>query len=166
MTTPTYAFSKPAPLGIHQGRNGAIPCTASLSKILMSRTTPTGIPRRIGGTPSLFGIAKLGVGSLNQVQCQALRYGWGLTTGYGGMQSASASISTMSISTVPSSYGGAGRYVSSGTDDRLAAKASRVRCESFKPQASMDTDLGASQPAGVRWGFEGAMVKEEENKYY
>ncbi|KAJ7319024.1 microtubule associated protein-domain-containing protein [Mycena albidolilacea] len=165
-TTPTYAFSKPAPLGMHRGGNGAIPRTASPSKIPMSRTTPTGIPGRTGGAPPPFGIAKPGAGSLNQAQYHALGHGRGPTTGYGGMRSASASISTASISTAPSSYGGAGRYASSGTHDRLAAKASRARRESFKPRASADTDLGTSQPAGVRWGFEGAMVKEEENEDY
>ncbi|KAF8201205.1 microtubule associated protein-domain-containing protein [Mycena galopus ATCC 62051] len=161
--TPSYAFSKPAPLGAHRGGN-SVPhhINSSPSKIPLSRTTPTGIPGRARAPAPPFGIPKPAAG--NQAQYHALGHGRGPTTGYGGIRSASASISTASISSAASSYGGGGRYASA-SNDRLAAKASRARRESFKPRASVDADFGGSQP-GVRWGFEGAMVKEEENEEY
>ncbi|KAF7369106.1 hypothetical protein MVEN_00237800 [Mycena venus] len=148
MTTPSYAFNKPAPLGAHRGGNGAVPRTASPSKIPMSRptVTPTGVPGRAGHgapAPPPFGLfPKPGVG--NQAGYHALGHGRGPTTGYAGVRSASASISTASsISSLGSSFGGAagggGRYASGGAG--MAAKASRARRESFKPRASVDADL-------------------------
>ncbi|KAJ6598433.1 microtubule associated protein-domain-containing protein [Mycena vulgaris] len=167
-TTPSYVFNKPAVLGAHRGSNG-VTRTASPSKIPLSRTTPTGLPMRTAAPPP-FGIPKP-----TQAQYHALGHGRGPTAGYGGIRSASASISTVSmtasISSAGSSYGGAGRYASGGAfPGGMAAKAGRARRESFKPRASVDAeaqwDLGSSHAAGVRWGFEGAIVKEEENEDY
>ncbi|KAJ6466840.1 microtubule associated protein-domain-containing protein [Mycena sanguinolenta] len=162
--TPSYTFSKPAPLGAHRGGNG-VAHNSSPSKIPLSRTTPTGIPGRAQARAPAppFGIPKPGAG--NQAQYQALGHGRGPTTGYGGVRSASVSISTASISSA-GSYAAGGRYASASGGNGMAAKASRARRESFKPRPSVDADLGAAQPAGVRWGFEGAMVKEEENEDY
>ncbi|KAJ6551359.1 microtubule associated protein-domain-containing protein [Mycena capillaripes] len=170
-TTPSYTFSnsKPAPLGAHRSGNGAVPRTVSPSKIPLSRIAPSGLPQRAhGAAPPPFGLPKPGAGT--QAQYHALGHGRVPTAGYGGLRSASVSVSTASISSAGSSYGGGGggRYASGGA--ALAAKASRARRESFKPRASVDGeaqwDLGASHAAGVRWGFEGAMVKEEENEDY
>ncbi|KAK7050494.1 microtubule associated protein-domain-containing protein [Favolaschia claudopus] len=161
-TTPSYTFNKPAPLGSHRGGNGAIPRTASPSKIPMSRPAPTGNSSR--PAPPVFAIAKHGPG--NQAQYNALGHGRAPTVGYGGVRSLSASISTASSISSTGSYGAAGRYASAGVNkDRMAAKASRARRESFKPRASVDTDFAASQAAGARWGFEGVMVKEEDEGY-
>ncbi|KAJ7489338.1 microtubule associated protein-domain-containing protein [Mycena latifolia] len=166
-TTPSYTFSKPAVLGAHRGGNGVgLARTASPSKIPLSRTTPTLGVRAPAPAPP-FGIPK----PTTQAQYHELGHGRGPTTGYGGIRSASVSISTASISTAGSSYGGGGRYASGGAiPGGLAAKAGRARRESFKPRASVDAeapwDLGSSHAAGARWGFEGAMVKEEENEDY
>ncbi|KAJ7750397.1 microtubule associated protein [Mycena maculata] len=163
--TPGYTFSKPAALGAHRGGNGnGVPRMASPSKIPLSRTTPTGLPGRAGGPAPPFGIPKP-----TQAQYHALGHGRGPTGGYGGLRSASASVSTASISSAGSSYGGGGRYASGGAfPGGVAAKAGRARRESFKPRASVDAEaqLGASHAASVRWGFEGAVVKEEENEDY
>lgn len=161
-TTPSYVFNKPAVLGAHRGGNG-VPRTASPSKIPgLSRPTP-GIPVRAAAPAPPFSIPKP-----TQSQYQALGHGRGPTTGYGGPRSASVSVSGASISSAGSSYGGAGRYSSASA--LAAAKAGRARRESFKPRASVDGDaqwdLGSSLAAGVRWGFEGAMVKEEESEDY
>ncbi|KAF7377604.1 hypothetical protein MSAN_00183200 [Mycena sanguinolenta] len=160
--TPSYTFSKPAPLGAHRGGNG-VAHNSSPSKIPLSRTTPTGIPGRAQTRAPAppFGITKPVGGTL--AQYQALGHGRGPTTGYAGVRSASVSISTASISSA-GSYGATGRYASASGGNGVAAKASRARRESFKPRPSVDADLGAAQPAGGRWGFEGAMVKEEENE--
>ncbi|KAJ6504120.1 microtubule associated protein [Mycena vitilis] len=164
--TPSYTYSKPAPLGAHRGGNGgAIPRTASPSKIPMSRGAPSGLPQRVhaSGPAPPFGLPKPGT----QTQYHALGHGRAPTTGYGGVRSASVTVSTASISSASASYGGGGRYASGGA--ALAAKASRARRESFKPRASVDADaqwdLGTSHAAGARWGFEGAMVKEEDEDY-
>ncbi|KAJ7705442.1 microtubule associated protein-domain-containing protein [Mycena rosella] len=167
-TTPSYTFNKAAVLGAHQGGNSngnGLTRTASPSKIPLSRTTPTGLPMptRAAAPAPPFGIPKP-----TQAQYHALGHGRGPTTGYGGARSASVSVSTASISSAGSSYG---RYASGGAvPTGLAAKAGRARRESFKPRASVDAeaqwDLGSSHAAGVRWGFEGVMVKEEENEDY
>ncbi|KAJ7868841.1 microtubule associated protein-domain-containing protein [Mycena leptocephala] len=172
-TTPSYAFSKPAPLGAHRGGNGnSVTRLASPSKIPgLSRTTPTGLPGRASHVPPpTFGIPRPAAGT--QAQYHALGHGRGPTTGYAGLRSASAvSISAASsISSAGSgSYGAGGRYAS-GPFNNVKAKASRARRESFKPRASADAeaqwDLASHAGAGARWGFEGAMVKEEENEDY
>ncbi|KAJ7220568.1 microtubule associated protein-domain-containing protein [Mycena pura] len=154
---------KPAALGTHRGANG-VSHAASPSKIPLSRTMPTGIPGR-NAAPNPFGIAKQGLAT----QYQALGHGRPPTGGYGGMvASLSVSSSLSSSSSATRSYGG--RYVSGGhgavSNGALAAKAARARRESFRPRASVDGvsqwDLGGvSHPAAPRWGFEGAMVKEE-----
>ncbi|KAJ7040686.1 microtubule associated protein [Mycena alexandri] len=179
-TTPSYGqghgFGKPAVLGAHRGGNGGHG-RSSPSKIPLSRTTPTGLPMPARGAPPPFGIfpPKPGHGAQTQAGYQALGHGRGPTTGYGGgaMRSASASVSTASISSAGSSFGVGGRYASAKGGPgqgalNMQAKAQRARRESFKPRASVDnTDLGASNAAaGVRWGFEGVMVKEEENEEY
>ncbi|KAJ7100668.1 microtubule associated protein [Mycena belliarum] len=167
-TTPSYGVGKPAVFGVHRGGNGVGSTrVASPSKIPMSRTTPTGFGfgARAAAPPQPFasGVPK----ATTQSQYHALGHGRGPTTGFGGVRSASASVSsaTMSISSAGSSYGhGAGRYASGGA--LAAAKAQRARRESFKPRASVDAELGASHAVGARWGFEGAIVKEEENEDY
>ncbi|KAJ7472345.1 microtubule associated protein [Mycena galericulata] len=164
--TPSYAFSKPAVLGAHRGGNGA-GRAASPSKIPLSRTTPTGLGMGMGArvAPPPFGIPKP-----VQAQYHGLGHGRGPTGGYGGgggLRSASASVSSASISSAGASYTGGGhggRYASGSA--LAAAKAGRARRESFKPRASVDAEVGATHAAGVRWGFEGAMVKEEENEDY
>ncbi|KAJ6611195.1 microtubule associated protein-domain-containing protein [Mycena sp. CBHHK59/15] len=157
-TTPGYVFGtgKPAALGARNG--GSAPRAASPSKIPLSRVAPPafgiGIPRPTGA----------------QVGYHALGHGRGPSGGYRSA-SASLSVSTASsISSTGSAYGpGAGRYASGGAYG-AGTKAARVRRESFKPRASVDAEvqweLGAANAAGTRWGFEGVIVKEEENEDY
>ncbi|KAJ7176713.1 microtubule associated protein [Mycena filopes] len=162
-TTPSYGFTKP---GAHRGGVGRSP-----SKIPLSRTTPTGLPMPARGAPPPFGIFPK-PGPVTQAGYHALGHGRGPTTGYGGVRSASASVSnstsTASISSAGSSFG---RYASAsghGGTVNVQAKAQRARRESFKPRASVDAmDLGAphAAAAGGRWGFEGVMVKEEDEEY-
>ncbi|KAJ7768251.1 microtubule associated protein-domain-containing protein [Mycena metata] len=174
-TTPSYGhgFGKPAVLGAHRGGNGVGGHgRSSPSKIPLSRTTPTGLPMPARGAPPPFGIfpPKPGHGAQMQAGYQALGHGRGPTTGYGGgaMRSASASISTASISSAGSSFGIGGRYASANGQgpSNIQAKAQRARRESFKPRASVDNVDSGAPHAGARWGFEGIMVKEEENEEY
>ncbi|KAJ7049425.1 microtubule associated protein [Mycena amicta] len=167
-TTPSYSLSKPAPLGAHRGTNG-VQRNTSPSKIPGPLSRPSGITK-----PPTLGLPR--PVQAQAQQHQALGHGRGPTVGYGGLRSASMSVSSTSNSSSISSGGSyGGRYASGGTGTAallahnaktLAAKAARARRESFKPRASVDgetqRDLGLSH---VRWGFEGVAVKEEDEDY-